>query len=383
MSKMGSGEMEGIVKSLYALLDAHGMPLPEKGSEEGGPMEIGTYNNVTLSANLTLPIIAPALWNTIKLTSMDVELALEQSRSSKIALINTIKKAYYTVLMRQENYKVLVDNYNNAIQNARLVTDKYNQGLVSEFDKLRADVQVHNIKPNINAAINALDLSRKALKVYMGVDVFEPMIFEGELKDFEAEMEAAKLLTTNDLSLENNTNLKQMDMMIQQLERSRKIVLSSAYPMLALSGSFQYMTMGDDIPANEFKWFPTSLIGVSLQIPIVSWASTSYKNKQIKNNILNMNDNRLTMERNLWLSVASNLSNIDKALADFESSSEGVNLAARAYSIVQKQYEVGMTTWLDLNTAELALMRSRLFYYQSIYDYLIAQAELEYVLGKN
>jgi outer membrane protein TolC len=60
-----------------------------------------------------------------------------------------------------------------------------------------------------------------------------------------------------------------------------------------------------------------------------------------------------------------------------------MKMATRAHRIVQKQYEVGMATWLDLNDAELALLNSQLFYYQSIYDYLVAQAELEYVIGKN
>jgi len=203
------------------------------------------------------------------------------------------------------------------------------------------------------------------------------------LKSFEPEMEMAKLPEASSLSLENNTNLKQAEMAIEQLGRSRKIILSGACPMLALSGSYQYMTMGNDIPFNQFNWFPYSVIGVSLQVPIVSWASTTYKTKQIKNEIQNMNDRRLNLERDLWLGVTSNLSNIDKALADFESTTESVNMATRAYSIAQKQYEVGMTTWLDLNTAELALLRSQLLYYQSIYDYLVAQAELECVLGKN
>ena len=346
-------------------------------------IEVGTYNNMVLSANLTLPIIAPALWNVVKLSSMDIELAVEQARASKIVLVNNVKKAYYAVLMAQESYKVLMDNYKNIEDNAKFVTDKYNQGLISEFEKLRADVQVQNAKPNINAALNAIDISQKALKVYMGVEVYEPLIFTGNLKDFESEMEMAKLPEPGSLSLESNTDLKQVDMAIEQLERSRKIVLSGACPMLALSGSYQYMTMGNDIPANQFNWFPYSVIGVSLQIPIVSWASTTYKTKQIKNNIQNMNDNRLNLERALWLSVTSNLNNIDKALADFESGTESVNMATRAYSIAQKQYEVGMTTWLDLNTAELALLRSQLLYYQSIYDYLVAQSELEYVLGKN
>jgi outer membrane protein TolC len=153
--------------------------------------------------------------------------------------------------------------------------------------------------------------------------------------------------------------------------------------MLALSGNYQYMTMGNDIPFRQFNWFPFSVVGVSLQVPIISWATTSFKIKQIKNNILNTSDERLNTERMLWLSVASYLGNIDKALADFEATKESVNIATRAYGIAQKQYEVGMSTWLDLNSAELALLHSHSLYYQSIYDYLVAQSELEYVLGKN
>ncbi|MCL2435582.1 MAG: TolC family protein [Lentimicrobiaceae bacterium] len=345
-------------------------------------IEVGTFNNMVLSANLTLPIIAPALWNVIKLTSMDIELAVEQARASKIVLVNNVKKAYYRVLLMQESYNALMENYKNIEDNAKFITDKYNQGLVSEFEKLRADVQVQNAKPSINAAFNAIGISQIALKIHMGVDVNEALIFTGELKDFELEMEMAKLPEMSSLSLESNTNLKQMDMTIQLLERSRKAVLSGAYPMLALAGSYQYMTMGNDIPFNQFNWFPYSVLGISLQIPIVSWATTTYKTKQIKNDIQNMNDRRLDVERQFQLAISSNLSNIDKALADFESGTESVNMATRAFSIAQKQYEVGMTTWLDLNTAELALLRSQLLYYQSIYDYLVAQAELEYVLGK-
>jgi len=351
--------------------------------EQSMEIEVGTFNNMVLSANLSLPIIMPALWNTLKLNSMDIELAVEQARASKIMLINNIKKTYYAVLIAQESYKVLMDNYKNVEQNAKLVSDKYNQGLVSEFDKLRADVQVQNVKPNINLAANALKLSQKALKIYMGVDIYEPLIFEGELKDFEPEMVAAKLPEMNTLSLSSNSDLKQIDMAIQQLERSQKIVLSGACPSLALAGSYQYMTMGNDIPASKFNWFPYSVLGLSLQVPIISWASTNYKIKQIKNNILNMNDTRLNLERALWLSVTSNLNNIDKALADFESSGESVKMATRAFDIVQKQYDVGLATWLQLSDAEIALLRAQLIYYQSIYDYLVAQAELEYVLGSN
>jgi len=382
-SRISSG-MGDLLKPIYEFLIPMGFvpPIPESGGSPE-PMEMGTFNNLVFSANLTLPIIAPALWSVVKLSSIDIELAVEQSRASKIALINNVKKAFYGVLMVQESYLVLLDNYKNVEQKAKLISDKFNQGLVSEFEKLRAEVQLQNLKPNLAATLNAIDLSHKALKIYMGVDVSEPMVFIGALKDFEMEMETVKLPELNNLSLENNSDLRQLDMAILQLERSRKIVLSGSCPMFALQGSYQYMTMGDDIPAKDLIWFPTSVIGISLQIPITSWASTSYKIKQIKNNILNMNDTRLNAERMLRLSLSNNLNNIDKAIADFESCSETVKMATRAHSIIQKQYEVGLATWLDFNDAEMALLGSKLQYYQSIYDYLVAQSELEYVLGKN
>jgi outer membrane protein TolC len=382
MSKMTSG-ITDILIPIYEALGEHGIIVKPPSSEgNGGPMEVGSFNTLAFSANLTLPIIMPALWNTVKLTSMDIELAVEQARASKIALINNVKKAYYAVLSTQESYRVYMENYKIAEQNAQMISDRFEQGLVSEFEKLRADVQVQSLKPNIHLAINAMDITQKTLKVYMGVNVDEPLIIVGELKDFETEMVAAKLPEISALSLNNNSDLKQMDMAIQQLERSKKIVLSGACPSLALSGSFQYMTMGDDIPAKDLFWFPTSFVAVSLQIPITSWASTNYKIKQLKNNTQNLNDTRMNTERLLWLSVSNNLSKIDKAIADFESCSETVKMATRAHSIVQKQYDVGLATWLDLNSAELALTNSQLLYYQSIYDYLVAQAELEYVLGK-
>ncbi|MCL2246221.1 MAG: TolC family protein [Lentimicrobiaceae bacterium] len=382
MSKMTSSITDLLNPIVNALIDNNIYPVFPEPEEGDGAMEIGSYNNMVLSANFTLPIIMPALWNSLKLNSMDIELAVEQSRASKMTLINNVKKAYYQILLLQETYNVLMGNYKRAEQNAKLAGDKYNQGLVSEFEKLRAELQVDNLKPNITQILNFLELSKKALKIQMGVDINEYMVFDGELKDFEAEMEAAKVPSQSSLSLDGNTDLKQLDMAIQQLERSKKIVLSGACPSLVFTGSFQYMTMGDDIPFNDFKWFPTSYIALGLQVPITSWASTTYKTKQIKNNILNMNDTRLNVERALWLSVASHLGNIDKAIADFESSSASVKIATRACNIARKQYEVGLATWLQLYDVELALLNTQQMYYQSIHDYLVAQAELEHLLGK-
>lgn len=350
----------------------------------GQPMniEVGTDNNYVAGLSLSLPLVMPTMWYNMKITNMDVELALESARSSKLSLIKEVKKAFYSVLLAQESYNVLMRNYQNVEMTNQNITSKYEQGMASEFDKLRADVQLKNQKPNITAAENAVKLTSMMLKVLIGVDINEPMVFEGKLADFESEVANAAVPDAKSFNLNQNSDLRQMDYALQELKMSKKIVTSSACPSLVMAGTYQYMAMNNDFKFSEYNWIPYSYIGFSLNIPIVSWAGTSYKMKQTDLSILNMEENRKTLEKNLWVSITNSLNSISKASEDMTSNKETMEQAEKAYSIVQKQHELGMATWLDLNSAELALVSTQLAYYQAIYDYLSAKADLDNVLGK-
>lgn len=349
----------------------------------GTPMEIevGSDNSYNAGANFSLPLVMPTLWNNIKLTQLDVELTMEKARSSKIELKNQIEKAYYTYLMIKESYAVLLANYENTIQNNKFISDKYAQGLVSEFEKLRADVQLENQKPNIVATKKGLELTQKLLKMLMGVDINEPIIFDGNLVDFENEMADKTIPVKDALSMMNNSDLKQLDLSILQLRRSKSIVVASALPSLSMSGLYQYASLSNDFKFADYNWFPYSMVAFSLQIPLTSWVGTSYKMKQMDLNIQNLQDTKQTLETSLWINVYTSIDNINNAIENHISSKETLKMAQRAYDIAQKQYEIGMSTWLDLNNAELALTRSQLQYLQSIHDYLAAYSDLEKILG--
>ena len=73
--------------------------------------------------------------------------------------------------------------------------------------------------------------------------------------------------------------------------------------------------------------------------------------------------------------------NIVLNVKQIASSKERVGQAERAYDIMQCSFNIGAVSYLDLRDSELALTQSRLAYYQSIYNYLIAGAELELLLG--
>lgn len=351
----------------------------------GSPMtiEVGTSNNYSAGLSLTLPLVAAPTWYNLKLSQIDVEAAVESARSSRISLINEVKKAYYGMLLAKDSYRALLVNYQNVEYTAQNITDKYNQGLASDFEKLRAEVQVKNQKPQLTSAENSVNLATMMLKVLIGVDVNEPIIFDGQLADFENDMLSYQIPDPQSVSLSNNSDLKQLEISKNSLDMSVKLLKASACPTLALSGSAQYMTMANDFKFSNYNWFPYSVIGLSLNVPITSWIGTSYKLKEMRLSQDNLTDQKQYIENNLRVSVNNNLSNIRNAMADMVSNKETMEQAQRAYNIVQKQYEVGMATWLDLNSAELALTQSRLLYDQSIYNFLAAKTELEALMGQD
>ena len=148
---------------------------------EAQTIQVGSDNSYSGGLTVNLPIFAPALYKSINLTKADVDLAMEKARSSKLDLINQVTKAYYQLLLAQDSYEVMLQSYNQAEINFEVVSAKYAQGTVSEYDKIRADVQVRSLKPGVVSARNGINLARLQLQVLMGMNTDIPVAVEGNL----------------------------------------------------------------------------------------------------------------------------------------------------------------------------------------------------------
>lgn len=379
---MEGGGMGDLMNLLGQIAAAVGIPWEGGGGGGSQPMEIGTSNNWSTGINFSLPIVAPATWFNVKLSQLDVEMALENARSSKISLMNEVKKAYYNYLLAKDSYYVLSRNYDNLQLNFDNISRKFEQGFASELEKMRAEVQVKNQIPAIKSAQRNIELAAMMLKIMIGVDVNEAIVFEGTLSDFEKRMKETPLPNINSLTLSDNPDLNKLDITIRQLNTSVKVLKSLSSPVLALSGVWQTSAMSNNFEFKNYNWFPYSYIAIGLNVPIISWAGTAYKIKSSKLNIQNLEDQKKYVADNLKVSVLHSINLINNTVEELESNKNTVLLAEKVYEISKKQYDVGLATWLDLNAAELALTASRLSYNQSIYNYLSAYADLEKTLGK-
>ncbi len=362
---------------LYDAITAEQAKVPPVDPDEG--IEVGRSNNWSGGFNLNWPVVVPTLWKSLEISSLDVELAVESARSSKINMSNDVKKTYYQVLLAQDSRNVFKQSYDNAVLNYNDIKHKYDQGLVAEFDLIRADVRVKNVKPNLIQAENAVNLTTLSLKALMGIDMDQEIIVEGNLKDYEQNLYSD--IIAADTSLANNSDLKQFDIQAEQLQKTLELYKAQYWPTVSISGNYMYMSMNNDFRFKDYKWSPYSTVGLTVSIPIFDGFRKRSDIKQTQVSLEQMKLKREDIVRNLTLSVKNSVSSMTNYVEQVFSTRDAVKQAQKGYEISQKRYDTGMGTLLELNDAELALTQTSLSYNQAIYYYLSAKADLAKTLG--
>ena len=347
------------------------------GSFKMGMDDSNTWNG---ALQVSLPLYAPAVYQTMSLTKSDLQLAVEKSRGSKIDLVNQVTKAYYQLMLAQDSYNVLNENYKLAETNFNIVNAMYEQGRVSEYDKISAEVQKNSAWPSVVSGKNAVEIAKLQLKVLMGITADVDLVIDDNLKNHENEMAKA---ASSEIDLTNNSSLRQIDMQGELLNKQRKLLKTSYLPTLALAGSYQYQSMSNtNWEVNKFNWSNASSLTLSLNIPIFK-ASNQTQLKSNKIQQYQLAETRINTERMLGMQAQSYMDNMTKSAEQLQSSKNAVELAEKGLEISQKRYDVGKGTILELTNSQVSLTNVKLSYNNTIFDYLVAESELNTVLGKN
>ena len=346
-------------------------------------IKMGSDNNHSGGFNASIPLVMPQLWKSIKLSENQILQNVEAARANKLSLVNQVEKTYYALLLAQDSKRVIEENYTTAKLNAEIFKKKYELGAASEYDVLRANVAVTNIEPSLLEADNSINALTLQLKVLMGLDVRSEVEASQKLVDFRGEMYARVLSNTlgSDTTLSNNTSLKALDLQTDYLKKVLDVQKMAWYPTLTGSASVMWHSMNNGSPFSGLRWSRASNVGLTLAFPIFQGGQRYFKQKQAEIAVEEMKWQRENLERTLHMQVATQNDAIAKNLKQIESNEAGVTMAEKANDIMQQSFKIGAASFIQLRDTEDALMAARLAYYQAIYNYLVAESDLEFVLG--
>ena len=346
----------------------------------GGGIEVGRWNTWNAGVTAAMPLINAQLWESLKISDMDVELAVEKARSSRIETVTQVKQAYFGVLLARQAFEVYKSVYENALENLELIQKRYNVQKASELELARAKTTLANAIPNVYDAENSIVLGLWQLKAVMGIDLDANIDVVGSLNDYGTQMLYDMSIGEN-ADLTDNSTMRQLAIQAEQLASSIKLQQKACLPTLSLAFSSSINAMTNEFKFNQYRWTPYSYVGLSLNIPIFAGGKRSNAIKQSRVQAAQLKEQTSSTERQLKISIRQYLNTMETAVTSHGSAVNAAEPAQTAYDIARKSYEVGCSTLTDLNDAQLALTQAQLSVSQAVYNFVTAKANLEGVLG--
>ncbi len=306
-------------------------------------------------------------------------LARDLYLAKQVETVTKVRKAYYGALLAREALEMMRSSLRNTEDNFKNVQLMRKQGIVSEYDELRATVGVDNLRPAVLQSENNLNLALDALRNTIGIANEEILL--GDSLAFAA-VDDTLLEHAEGLVIESNPNLSAVARQIELNGAIVKAERSSYLPTIAAFGSYSYQAIKNDFNFSTNDFYKSSQVGLSFSLSLFQGMQTYARVEQAQLEERKSEEQKINLERTLKTGVHSVIGNLKQARKRVEAQQRTVETAERGYKIVTTRFLANAATQLEVNDAQLALTQAKVNRIQSVYDYLVASADLDQLLGR-
>jgi outer membrane protein TolC len=334
-------------------------------------------NNYQTSLQLTQTLFSSAVFRGIGASQIYLDLAREDLKNKVSETVLNVQKAFYGVLLTKELLKITYESFQNAQDNFTTVKALFDQGFVSDFDKLQAEVQVENIRPVVLQMENNLVNAMNALKIILGLDQQLEIDVTGDFK-----VEKIQDLADEDLvgqAMQSNYSVKTLTLKQQVDEAFVDLDRAEFWPNLAAFGNYTYAGSSEKW---NFQNYSSLTVGLNFSINLFRGWQTNSRIEQSTITYLQTQEHLNQLKDYIKSQVISKLLELKRVTGLIDAQERNVQLAQRAYDIAVLKYKEGTATQLEVQNTDLALKQAKINRLQSLHSYIITKFELDQLLGQ-
>jgi len=302
----------------------------------------------------------------------------QNTEEVKIATVVAVSKAYYDILVTQEQANILAQVRERQLKQQKDAKSLYEGGIVDPTDYKRATISLNNTLADLKRTSEVLKAKYAYLRQLMGAEAGEVFTLKFDRYAMETEMllDTAMLVDYN-----NRIEMQQL----QTQKRLQDINLSaqkwSFFPTISAFASRNHVFQNDDFAQMFKEAYPNSVVGLSLNLPIFqgmrryhSIQQQKLVNQRLTEDIANTKNVINTQYEQAMALYKSNLN-------DWKVATENVTLSEEVYATIKLQYDEGIKTYLDLMVAETDLRSAQLNQLNTILNVLSSKLDVMQSLG--
>jgi outer membrane protein TolC len=353
-------------------------------AEEGTyiKMKFGTQHNASFNVTATQLVFSGSYIVALQASKIYLRISQESLAKSEIEVKETVTSTYYLILMSEALKETLESSLDNLKKTLYETTELYKAGFVEDTDVDQIQLSVTELKNSIKSMERQIVVAYRLLKFQMGFDLETKIQLKDKLANILDEIKAEELMAES-FNLKKHIDYRLVDVQ----ERSQELLLkrekTEYLPTITAYITHQQSAMRDEF--NFFKkgnWFPSTIFGIDIAIPIFSSRMRAAKVAQAKLELKKAKNSKKNVIEALQLELAKARSNFSDAYEKSIHTKENVGLAKRIYQKTQIKYGDGLSSSLDLIQVHNQYLSSESNYTRALVDFLNAKIKLDKVLSK-
>lgn len=368
-------------------------------------------NYTRLSDNVPpFEVMTPFLPTPIKISepvinNYNLRLSLQQPLFTGLKLISTKKAAEYNFNAAESDYSREMNdaamnihtsfwNYYKAIEIKNILEKSIDQieehlndtknflenGLVTQNDYLKLQVQYSNIKLQLIEAENNLEIARAVFNKAIGLPL------ESRTEIVEDDLTANDIhYNFDDLIKEAKQNREEIESLSYRLKATEENITSAKagwFPSVYLTGNYYYSNPNTRFQPLRDKWNDAWDVGVTLSWDVWDWGSTKSKTTQAEELSIQTQTSLEKLNDNIEIEVYQTYLNLIKSKEKVDVSKLSLEQASENYRITSEKYKEQLATSTDLIDAETSELQAATNLTASLIDFNLAKVRLEKVVGR-
>ena len=350
------------------------------GGNEGEFAEIAFGTKQSMNATATLNQLISDGSYLVGLQSAKTYLKISENAKEKteLGIREAVINAYGNVLLSEESMLILEKNIHSLEKTLNDTNQIYLNGFGEEESVEQLQITLASVKSQLSKTKKLNNIAYKMLNITLGIDISSTTELTDNLNTLAKENIDLGLLSSN-LSIENHVDFKIAKNTEKSNELLMKLEQSKALPSLSSFVNFGYAGFGQnfDFLKKEQQWFDSSLLGVSLEIPIFSSLARSSRTQQAKIELEKAKTNLSETVQVLMLQLETSKTEYNYSIEEFETSKQNLALAERIEKKQQIKFLEGISTSFELSEAQRQLYTMQQNYLQAMLNIITNKAALD------
>lgn len=354
------------------------------GGAEGEFSEIsfGTKQNINATATLKQLLFDGSYIVGLQAAKVYLKISINAKEKTEYGIREAVINAYGNALMSEESIVILKNNLSSLQKTLNETTEIYKNGLNEEEDVEQLKITLSSVKSNLSRAKKLNKIVYQMLNITLGIDISTNTTLTNKLHEL-AQKYSQFDFHSQSFSIEDHIDFK----IAKNSEKSNELLLkleqSKALPTLSTFINFGYAGYGKDFDflKKDQKWFDSSLLGVSLEVPIFSSLRRNSRTQKAKIELEKATTNLTLMEQNLTLNLESAKTDFNFNIEELDTSKQNLALAKRIEKKQQIKFFEGISSSFELAEAQRQLYAMQQNYLQAMLNVIASKATLENALN--